>query len=209
MDRKLSLTGAALNIAGVLVFAAGMLTGPFALCCIASIFIAWGLTMMNGGFWRYGRRDAKVAAACALVFGGMYAFCNTMVYFIQISTVANNVLGAQAAKLLDYRRFGMMFDIDMLGYCLMAISTFFAGLTIEAKDRGGRWLKALLILHGVFAPMCFIMPMLGLFSAGMAGADWIGTAILEFWCAYFLPIGILSFRYFYIQGKESAAVERV
>jgi hypothetical protein len=30
----------------------------------------------------------------------------------------------------------------------------------------------------------------------MEGADWIGTAVLEFWCAFFLPIGILSLRYF-------------
>lgn len=101
-----------------------------------------------------------------------------------------------AAQLLDYRTFGMMFDLDLLGYCLMAISTFFAGLTIRVRDKGDQALKILLLVHGVFAPMCFIMPILGLFSSNMQGADWIGTAILEFWCAYFLPIGILSYRYF-------------
>jgi hypothetical protein len=43
--------------------------------------------------------------------------------------------------LLDYRSFSLMFDYDMLGYCLMAISTFFAGFTIVVMDRGDRWLK--------------------------------------------------------------------
>ena len=197
MDRKLSLAGAALNLLGVASFAVGMFTGPFALCCIASIFIAWGLVMMNCGFTRFGRRDAKVAAMCALVFGGMYAICNSIVYFIQITTIANDTLSEQAISILDYSKFGMIFNLDMLGYCLMAISTFFAGLTIIVKDNGDRVLKALLLLHGVFSITCFIMPMLGLFNANMKGADWIGTSILEFWCAFFLPIGILSFRYFY------------
>jgi len=56
-------------------------------------------------------------------------------------------------------------------------------------------LKVLLLIHGVFAITCFL-PILGVFSTDLAGANWIGTAIMEFWCAYFLPIGILSYRYF-------------
>ncbi len=38
--------------------------------------------------------------------------------------------------------------------------------------------------------------MLGIFSSDMKGPDWIGTAVLEFWCIYFTPIGILSFLHF-------------
>jgi len=30
----------------------------------------------------------------------------------------------------------------------------------------------------------------------MQGGTWIGTAILEFWCVYFAPIGILSIIHF-------------
>ena len=62
--------------------------------------------------------------------------------------------------------------------------------------KADRWLKYLLLVHGVFAIGCFVMPMLGLFTAGMAGGDWIGTAILLFWCAYFAPIGVLSIIHF-------------
>ena len=64
------------------------------------------------------------------------------------------------------------------------------------KDRGDRALKILLLVHGVFAISCFILPILGIFSTDMEGANWIGTAVMEFWCAYFLPVTILSLRYF-------------
>ena len=196
MDIKIGKIGSAIVLLGVMVFAVCMLTGPIALCYGASIAIAFGLVLMNSAFYRFSRPDAKAAAMCAVAFGAIYAFCNIMVYFVQLSTVRNTALTGLALQLLDYRTFGMMFDLDMLGYCLMALSTFFAGLTIRVRDKADRALKILLLVHGVFAPICFLMPILGLFSGDMQGADWIGTAILEFWCAFFLPIGILSYRYF-------------
>ena len=196
MDIKIGKIGSAIVLLGVMVFAVCMLTGPIALCYGASIAIAFGLVLMNSAFYRFSRPDAKAAAMSAVAFGAIYAFCNIMVYFVQLSTVRNTALTGIALQLLDYRTFGMMFDLDMLGYCLMALSTFFAGLTIRVRDKADRALKILLLVHGVFAPICFLMPILGLFSGDMQGADWIGTAILEFWCAYFLPIGILSYRYF-------------
>ena len=196
MDIKIGKIGSAVVLLGVIAFAVCMLTGPIALCYGASIAIAFGLVLMNSAFYRFSRSDAKAAAMSAVAFGAIYAFCNIMVYFVQLSTVRNTALTGIALQLLDYRTFGMMFDLDMLGYCLMALSTFFAGLTIRVRDKADRALKILLLVHGVFAPICFLMPILGLFSGDMQGADWIGTAILEFWCAYFLPIGILSYRYF-------------
>lgn len=197
MDKKIGISGAVVNLIGVVGFAVGMITGPLSLCYITSILIAWGLVMMTCGFCRFGRSDAKAAALCALVFCGMYAFCNSLVYFTQLTTVANDLLNAQAIDILAYSRFGLMFDLDMLGYCLMAISTFFAGLTIKVKDRGDKALKVLLLIHGIFAITCFIIPMLGVFKPDMKGASWIGTAVLEFWCAYFTPVGLLSVRYFH------------
>ncbi len=78
----------------------------------------------------------------------------------------------------------------------MAIATFFAGLILNVKSKSDKWLKYLLLIHGIFAISCFIMPMLGLFRADMTGANWVGTAILEFWCVFFIPISILSFLHF-------------
>jgi predicted Na+-dependent transporter len=107
-----------------------------------------------------------------------------------------DALNQQARQIIDYQKFGLFFSYDLLGYGLMALSTFFAGLTIELKTKYDKWLKWLLIIHGVFFISCFIMPMLGLFSTEMQGADWIGRTVLLFWCVYFAPVGILSLLHF-------------
>lgn len=204
MDKKLSIIGAGINLASVLGFAICMLTGTLWMCYLTSILIAWGLVMMTCGYYRFGRNDAKVAAMCALVFVGIYALCNTIVYFTQLTAVANDGLSGEALRILDYSKFGLFFSLDLLGYCFMAVSTFFAGLTIVVKDKGDRWLKALLLIHGVFAITCFIMPIMGLFSTDMKGTAWIGTSIMEFWCVYFIPIGVLSYRYFHKRSEIGA-----
>ena len=196
MDNMIGQIGAGIVSVCVVAFALGMLINQVMVCYLSSIGIAWGLVLMNAAFLRFSRADAKTAAVCAVAFGAMYAFCNTMVYFVQVSTVRTAGLTGVALQMLDYREFGMMFDLDLLGYCLMALSTFFAGLTIVVRDKADRWLKVLLLVHGVFAITCFVLPMLGVFNSNLQGADWIGTAIMEFWCIYFLPIGILSYRYF-------------
>ena len=48
-----------------------------------------------------------------------------------------------------------------------------------------------------FFVSCFIMPMTGVFT-NMANGDNSngGTIALLFWCVYFIPIGILSYRHF-------------
>lgn len=74
--------------------------------------------------------------------------------------------------------------------------TLFAGLTIESKTKIDCWLKRLLMIHGVFFISCLTFPLFGVFSAGYAGSDWIGTAVLEFWCVYFIPIDVLSYLHF-------------
>jgi len=196
MDRNISLTGGALNFAGVLGFAAAMLFLPVGFSYFFSILIAWGLVLMLAGFARTAPAGRTVASTCALVFGGMYALCNTIVYFVQLSVVATTPLGAQAAALLDFQQFGMFFSLDLLGYGLMALSTFFAGLALAPTRREETVLCWLLLAHGAFAPACFILPPMGVFSTSMAGANWVGTALLEVWCIYFLPVGLLSLRYF-------------
>lgn len=88
----------------------------------------------------------------------------------------------------------LFFSFDLLGYALMSLATFFAGLTVCPRSRTDRWLRALLLIHGVFFISCLLIPMPGVFRADSPA--WIGTAVLEFWCAYFCPVAVLSRRYF-------------
>lgn len=95
----------------------------------------------------------------------MYVTIIPLVYFVQLTTLRLEELTQQAVTLLDFQQFGLFFNYDLLGYGLMALATFFPGLTIEVESRMEKWLKGLLLVHGIFFISCLIMPMFGVFTA--------------------------------------------
>lgn len=202
MNKKIGICAAVVNLFSVIGFLISMLASSSYGSYFASIGIAFSFVTMICVFACYGEETSKAAGLAAIAFGGMYALCNSIVYFVQLTSVRSGKLTGQAAVLLDYTQFDMMFNLDMLGYCLMSVSTFFAGLTIQAKNLAEKWLKWLLIIHGVFAVACFIVPLLGLFDTAANGSDTTGILILSFWCIYFTPISALSIRFF---SKRAAA----
>ena len=46
---------------------------------------------------------------------------------------------------------------------MMALSTFFIGLSIKSNSEWDKWLKRLMLIHGGFFVGCVIMPMTGVF----------------------------------------------
>lgn len=79
----------------------------------------------------------------------------------------------------------------------MALSTFFTGLTIDGKTKSDKVLKWLMLIHGIFFIVCLIMPMTGILTqTADSDSSKGGVIALECWCAYFIPIGILSFVHF-------------
>jgi hypothetical protein len=164
------------------------------------MFIAFSFVPMMCAFSHYSTSEYKTAGYTAMIFSGVYAVLILLVYFAQVTAVRIDGLNEQALQMIDYQKFGLFFSYNLLGYGLMALSTFFVGLTILPKSKTDKWLKRLLLIHGVFFISGLIIPMLGLFSSELQGADWIGTMVLMFWCVYFIPVGILSFLHF--KGKE-------
>ncbi len=188
--------GSLLNLCSVALFALSMLMGsPFG-SYLTSMFIAFSFVPMVCAFASYGPPEGKAAGYAAMAFGAGYAVIILLVYFAQVTAVRLNELTEQASQILDYTKFGLFFSYDLLGYGFMALSTFFAGLTLRPATKGEGWLKGLLMVHGVFFISCLLLPMLGLFSPEMQGADWIGVLVLEIWCAYFIPVAALSFGFF-------------
>lgn len=196
MNRKIGIYCSAANIISVALFAMCMLIKSNFGSFLASMFIAFSFIPMICAFREYCVPENKAAGNSSMVFAGAYSVFIFAVYFAQLTTVRLSGLNNQAAQILDYQQYGLFFSFDLLGYGLMALSTFFAGLTVKAETKADKWLKWLLIIHGIFFFSCLIIPMLGLFSPNMNGAEWIGTAVLEFWCVYFIPVGILSFLHF-------------
>lgn len=197
MNRTIPRIGAAIVTVTVFLFALFLVVdftfGAYFVC----MFLPMGYIMMAAGLRHECAGDRRVAADVGMAFAAVYAVLILLVYYAQTTSVRLGGLNEQAASLLDFRRGGLLFNYDLLGYGMMALSTFFIGLSIEADCAPDRWLKRLLMIHGVFFISCFLMPMTGAFSDMSDGATSGGGVIaLVIWCIYFLPVGALAFRHF-------------
>ena len=201
MNRRIPQTGAAIVTLTVFLFAIFMIADvPFA-SYLVCMFLPIGYIMMAAGFQYESCEERKVPANVGAAFAVIYAVLILLVYFAQTTSVRLDGLNEQAVRILDFQRGGLLFHYDLLGYGMMALSTFFIGLSIVPNSKADKWLKYLMLIHGVFFVGCFIMPMTGVFTSMQSGAAGNGgTIALLFWCAYFIPIGILSYRHF---GKET------
>ena len=197
MNQLISKFGAAIVSITVFLFAVFLIVdftfGSYFVC----MFLPMGYIMMAAGLRNESGADRRVAADIGTVFSAIYAVLILLVYFAQTTSVRLESLTEQAQSILDFKRGGLIFNYDLLGYGMMALSTFFIGLSMKADCKADKWLKVLMVIHGVFFIGCFIMPMTGVFSSMADGETSSGGVIaLVCWCAYFLPIGILAYKHF-------------
>lgn len=200
MNRFIPKIGAAIVTVTVFLFAVFLIVnftfGSYLVC----MFLPIGYIMMAAGFHYESPEEQRVSANIGMIFSAIYAVLIFLVYFAQTTTVRLEDINEQAIQILDYQRGGLLFDYDLLGYGMMALSTFFIGLSVKADSQSDQWLKRLMMIHGIFFISCFILPMTGAFTSMSSGETGNGgTIALLFWCAYFLPIGVLAYQHF---GKE-------
>ena len=203
MNRKIGMAGSLINALTVFLFAIFLIIdfsmGSYFVCLILPI----GFIMMTAGLHNECEDDRKVAANIGLILAAVYSTFIMLVYYTQLTTVNNEQLNEQAANLLEMNKFGLIFNFDLLGYGVMALSTFFTGLSMKPENKTDKWLRALLMIHGVFYFSCTFMPITGMFARMSSGGDGIGGRLaLVAWCVYFLPIGILSFLHFRDNSKK-------
>ncbi len=204
LNRMVSKAGSAIVTVTVFLFAIFLLIdfsmGGYFVCLILPV----GFIMMTAGLHNECKADRKVAANIGLILAAVYGTFIMLVYFSQLTTVNNEQLNEQAAKLLEFNKYGLIFNYDLLGYGVMALSTFFTGLAMKPENKTDKWLRAFLMIHGVFYFSCTFMPITGIFARMSSGSGGIGGRLaLVAWCVYFLPIGILSFLHFR-SGSQSS-----
>ncbi len=178
LNKTLSKTGSAIVTATVFLFALFLLIdfsmGSYFVCLILPI----GFIMMTGGLQNECESDRKTAANIGLILAAVYGTFIMLVYYSQLTTVHNEQLNEQAAKLLEFNKFGLIFNYDLLGYGVMALSTFFTGLSLKPESKTDKWLKALLMIHGVFYFSCTFMPITGMFARMSSGGDGLGGRLV-------------------------------
>ena len=197
LNKLIPKAGSAIVTVTVFLFALFLIInysmGSYFVCLILPL----GFIMMTAGLHSECESDRKVAATTGMTLAAVYCTLIMLVYFTQLTTVSNEQLTEQATNLLSMCKCGLIFNYDLLGYGIMALSTFFTGLSMKAKNKADKWLKALMMIHGVFYFSCTFMPMTGIFSKMSSDGDGIGGRLaLVAWCVYFLPIGILSILHF-------------
>ena len=202
LNKMISKVGSAIVTVTIFLFALFLIIdfsmGSYFVCLILPV----GFIMMTAGLQSECEGDRKVAANIGLILAAVYGMFIMLVYFAQLTTVNNEQLNEQAAKLLEFNKYGLIFNYDLLGYGVMALSTFFTGLSMKPKNKMDKWLRALLMIHGVFYLSCTYMPITGMFVNVSAGGNGIGGRLaLVVWCLYFLPIGILSFLHFHFRKR--------
>ena len=203
LNKILPNAGSAIVTVTVFLFALFLIVnysmGSFCVCLILPL----GFIIMTAGLHNECESDRKVSADIGMVLAAVYCVFIMLVYFSQLTTVKNEQLTEQAAKLLEMGRCGLIFNYDLLGYGIMALSTFFTGLSMKAKNKTDKWLKALMMIHGMFYFSCTFMPMTGMFSKMSSGGDGLGGRLaLVAWCVYFLPVGILALIHFGEKTKK-------
>jgi hypothetical protein len=141
---------------------------------------------------------SRTAALAGVGFEVLYSGFVTTVYFVQLTTVLHQSASAETLKLLSYNHLGsLMFNLELLGYGVMAVSTVFIGLSVTVMSKPDWWLKLLLIGHGVFAPFCVMAPILNIFSTmSTRSGDGFAIVALTTWCRYFGPTAVLAFFHF-------------
>ena len=177
LNKMIPKAGSAIVTVTVFLFAIFQVINFSMSSFFVCLFLPIGFIMMVAGLNNECESDRKVAANIGMVFAAVYCTLIMLVYFAQLTTVNNEQLTEQAAKLIDFSKFGLIFNYDLLGYAIMALATFFTGLSMKARNKTDKWLKALMMIHGVFFLSCTFMPMTGMFSKMSSDGDSIGGRI--------------------------------
>lgn len=201
MNQKVGKAGAVITGLSVLSFAVSMIVGLFTdtlfASCLSSIFIAVGFIPFMCALAAVNQNEERKAVGFAgIAFSVVYAVIVFLVYYAECTTVRMNpALSEEALSIISYGYLGsLFFNYDLLGYAFMGLSTFLMAFSVQPLNKADRALRIMLWIHGIFFLSCLIVPMLPVFHKGTGNLA--GTILLETWCAYFLPVCILGYRYF-------------
>lgn len=200
MNRKIGLISSIVMSGAVAIFLICLIIALFyknaftenlsyGVCAVLS----WGWVAAACVYSCYADKENLSAGKIGAAVSVIYSAIISIVYFTQLTTVLHKSADEKILQALSFSSAGSwLFNLDLLGYGLLAVSTFFIGLTVRVKDKTDKALKLLLLLHGAFF-VCMFVPILPLPATNQGSG---GTVALICWCLFFLPVCVLSALHF-------------
>lgn len=200
MNRRLGFYSSVVTALCTSLFFIGLFTGSEVLNYASCLVLSWAYVLTACAYASYAAKDRQALALGGVAIGIIYSVFTNLVYYTQLTTVAYQTADQGLLDALAFRSGTWMFGFDIMGYGLMGLSTLLIGLALQSANRRDRIMKAMLLGHGVFFPICVIMPMLNVFKAG--ADDSAGILALKLWCLYFAPVMVLSAVHF-LQKRDT------
>lgn len=200
MNRKIGFISSIVICCSVAIFLICLIVALFAQNAITEnlsygvcAVLSWGWVATACVYSCYTQKERCAAAKIGVAIGVIYATIISIVYYTQLTTVLHKSVDEKILQAFSFPSAGSwLFNLDLLGYGLLAISTFFVGLTLQTENKVDKALKLLLMLHGLFC-VCMFVPILPLPSTNQGNG---GAIALICWCLFFLPICVLSILHF-------------
>ena len=200
MNRKLGYYSSIIAGGCTTLFLIGLIMDIDFINFFVCLLLSWAYVLLTCAFAQYAEEDKKAIALGGVAIAVIYSVFTNFVYFSQLTTVAHKTASPELLDAITFTPGSWIFGFDIMGYGLMALSTFLIGLTIHAVNGRERVTKYMFIIHGAFFPPCVLTPILNVYKQG-GESDQAGVIALVIWCIYFAPLMMLSALYF-MKSKE-------
>ncbi|MDF2937758.1 MAG: putative rane protein [Paenibacillaceae bacterium] len=195
MNHKFGFIASLFALVCTLLFFVGLILLNDSLNYWSCLFLSWAYIGTACALAQEAPADRKGVAGAGIAIAAVYSLLTNLVYYTQLTTVAQDAAGEEVLRVFRFQQGSWMFGLDLLGYGLMALSTFLIGLSMVPAAPRDKALKVMLMLHGAFFPVCVLMPTLDVFTEGSGGNA--GIYALMGWCIYFAPAMALAARHFW------------
>ena len=112
------------------------LFGTFAGACINECAASWGWVATACTYSCYTQKERCAAAKIGVAIGVIYATIINIVYFTQLTTVLHKSADDKILQVFAFTSAGSwLFNLDLLVYRLLSISTFFVGFTLQTEKK--------------------------------------------------------------------------
>lgn len=165
---------------------------------LACFLLAPSFVIMTACVHSVAPEDKKIWSRIGLLFAVIYAVFCTLTYYIQWVFIRPNqlIMPIELVKLLSFQNGTLMFDVDMLGYGFLCLSTLFTSGVFTGREN--RWIKIFYIINGVLFLPTLIYPGLGIAQdTGTANPDdTFGSFVMLFWTFLFTPLAVMTAGFF-------------